>query len=162
MPFSLLDLEKNVTCDGMNFTHLTWLMLLLYLVKVETPKMHVNINLSLNVNYEMASKCTKLHWQFHKMFYKWTVISQHAFKVSVTSTHTWSQMVALLNNRSINNVLFRVKPSLHQAFLQVIDVTNLCFKHALLHNTPNFIIYRSFLMKLYDTFDAMFFGNISL
>jgi len=24
MPFSLLDLEKNCTCEGMNFTHLTW------------------------------------------------------------------------------------------------------------------------------------------
>jgi len=55
MPFSLLDLEKNVTCDGMNFTHLTWLMLLLYLVKVETPKMHVNINLSLNATKWLAN-----------------------------------------------------------------------------------------------------------
>ena len=45
----------------MNFTHLTWLMLLLYLVKVETPKMHVNINSAFNSNYETAVKCTKLH-----------------------------------------------------------------------------------------------------
>jgi len=38
--FSLLDLEMNGTCDSMNFTHLTKLMLLLhYLVKVRTPKM---------------------------------------------------------------------------------------------------------------------------
>jgi len=36
MQFSLLDLEMNVTCDIMNFTHLTWLVLLHYLVKVET------------------------------------------------------------------------------------------------------------------------------
>jgi len=61
MPFSLLDLEKNSTCDGMNFIHLTWLMLLHYLVKVETPKMHVNTNSSFNVNYKIAVKCTKLH-----------------------------------------------------------------------------------------------------
>jgi len=24
MLFSLLDLEKNTTCDGMNFAHLAW------------------------------------------------------------------------------------------------------------------------------------------
>jgi len=42
MPFSLLGLEKNSTCDGMNFTHLTWLLLLHCLIKVETPNVHVN------------------------------------------------------------------------------------------------------------------------
>jgi len=46
----MLDLEKNCTRDRMNFTHLTWLMLLHYLVKVETPKMHVNTNAAFNVN----------------------------------------------------------------------------------------------------------------
>jgi len=39
MQFSLLDLQMNVTCDIVNFTHLTWLVLLHYLVKVKTPKM---------------------------------------------------------------------------------------------------------------------------
>jgi len=42
MPFSPLDLKMNGTCDAidaMNFTHVTLLMLLCYLVKVETPKM---------------------------------------------------------------------------------------------------------------------------
>jgi len=50
---------------------------------------------------------------------------------------------------SLDNVLFKVNPSLRQAFLQVIDVTNLCFVglHALLHNTSNFITYRSISMK---------------
>ena len=80
MVFSLLDLEKKCTSDGMNLTHLTWLMLLHCIVKVETPKMHVNTN---------------------------------------------------------------------SAFLQVIDITNLCFVYVLLYNTPNFIIYRSISMKLY-------------
>jgi len=61
MPFSLLDLGKNSTCNGMNFTQLTSLMLLHYLVKVETPKMHVNTNSAFNVNYKIAVKCTKLH-----------------------------------------------------------------------------------------------------
>jgi len=66
MQFSLLDLEKNNTCDGMNFTHLTWLILLHDLVKSETPKMHVNTNSAFNVNYRIAIKCTKLQWQFQK------------------------------------------------------------------------------------------------
>jgi len=56
MPFSLLDLEKNCTCDSMNFSHLTWLMLLHYLVKVETPKMYANTNSAFNINYEIAVK----------------------------------------------------------------------------------------------------------
>jgi len=37
-----------------------------YLVKFETPKMHVNINSSFNVNFETAVRCTKLHRQFQK------------------------------------------------------------------------------------------------
>jgi len=54
------------------------------------------------------------------------------FKVSATSTHMRSQTVALLVNRSLDDVMFKVNPSLRKAFLQVIDVTNLCFVHALL------------------------------
>jgi len=50
MLFSLLDLEKNCTCEGVNFTHLTRLMLLHYLVKSETPKMHVNTYSAFTVN----------------------------------------------------------------------------------------------------------------
>jgi len=38
MQFSLLDLTMNGTCDGINFTHLIYLALLHYLVKVETVK----------------------------------------------------------------------------------------------------------------------------
>jgi len=34
---------------------------------------------------------------------------------------------------SIDDVLVRVKTSLHQAFSQVVDVVNLCFIHALLY-----------------------------
>jgi len=37
--FSMLDLQMNVTCDGMTFTHLTELVLLHYFVKDKTPKM---------------------------------------------------------------------------------------------------------------------------
>jgi len=58
-------------------------------------------------------------------------------------------------------MLFKVKPSLHQAFLDVTGVTDLYFVHTLLHNTPKFIIYRSISMN-YDIFDASFFGNIPL
>jgi len=39
MQLSLLELQSNDTCDVMNFTHLAWLVLLHYLVKVKTPKM---------------------------------------------------------------------------------------------------------------------------
>jgi len=60
MPFSLLDLEKNCTSKDMNLTHLSSLMLLHYLVKFETSKMHVNTNSAFNVNYEIAVKCIKL------------------------------------------------------------------------------------------------------
>ena len=67
-----------------------------------------------------------------------SVHHQHAYMISDCRT---------TGHRSLDNVLFKVNPSLHQAFLQVIDITNLCSVHALLHNTPNFIIYRSILMK---------------
>ena len=37
------------------------IMLLHYLVKFETPKMHVNTNSAFNVNYKIPVTCTKLH-----------------------------------------------------------------------------------------------------
>jgi len=73
-----------------------------------------------------------------------------------------SQVVMPMVSCSLNNILFKVKPSLYQVFLPVIDVMNLCFVHAFLHVTPNFIIYRFILMNLYNTSDAIFFGNIPL
>jgi len=61
-------------------------------------------------------------------------INKHSIMSKVSaSMHKRSQTVAPLVNLSLDNVLFKVKPSLHQAFLQVIDVMNLCFIHALLH-----------------------------
>jgi len=39
MQLSVLELQTNDTRDIMNFTHLTWLVLLHCLVKVKTPKM---------------------------------------------------------------------------------------------------------------------------
>jgi len=36
---------------------------------------------------------------------------------------------------SIDDVPVKVKTSLHRPFLQVVDVMNLCFMHALLYNT---------------------------
>ena len=46
-------------------------------------------------------------------------------------------MPTLLVNRSVDDVLVKVKPSLHKAFSQVVDIMNLCFIHALLYNTQN-------------------------
>jgi len=66
MPFSLLDLEKNIICDDMKFTHLAWLVLLHYLVKVETPKMHVNTTSAFNFKYKIAIKCTQFIDSFIK------------------------------------------------------------------------------------------------
>jgi len=71
MLFWLLDLEKNSTCDGMNLTHLTWLMLLDYLVKFETPKIHVNTNSAFNVNYKQPSNAPNYNDSFDKVFW-WT------------------------------------------------------------------------------------------
>jgi len=60
MPFSPLHLGMNDTHHGVNLAHLTYLMLLHYLVKVETLKIHVNTNLAFNVNYEITIKGIKL------------------------------------------------------------------------------------------------------
>jgi len=43
----------------------------------------------------------------------------------------------LLVFRSVDDILVRVKPSLHQAFSQVFNVMNLYFTYALLYNTRN-------------------------
>jgi len=104
-------------------------MLLHYLVKVEKPKMHVNTTLAFNVNYKIVVTCIKLHWQFHKICWWVTQMSEHVFNVSTTSMHTWSQMVT----QALMMFLSKSK-QLHRAFLQVF-VMNLCFMHAFLHNT---------------------------
>jgi len=39
------DLEQNVMCDAINFTHVTQLMFLHHLMKFESAKMHVNTKL---------------------------------------------------------------------------------------------------------------------
>jgi len=41
-----------------------------------------------------------------------------------------------LVNRSVDDVLVKVKPRLHQAFSQVVDVMNFYFVNVLLYNTP--------------------------
>jgi len=58
-------------------------------------------------------------------------MSEYVFKVSTTNTHM------LLVFRSVDDVLVRVKPSLHQAFSQVFSVMNVYFIHALVYNTRN-------------------------
>jgi len=47
----------NDTCEGMKVIHLTQLLLLHYLVKVDKPKMHVNTTSAFNVNYKIAVTC---------------------------------------------------------------------------------------------------------
>jgi len=52
-------------------------MLLHYLVKFETPKMHVNATSAFNVNYILAVTWIKLHWQFHKNILVNNIINTH-------------------------------------------------------------------------------------
>jgi len=59
-------------------------------------------------------------------------MSEHAFKVSTTRLHAH---VISDGHASIDDVLVKVETSLHQAFLQIVDVYNLCFMHTLLYNT---------------------------
>jgi len=83
--------------------------------------MHVNTTSSFNVKYRIllySSNYFDSFIKFSSESYKWTLISEHVFKASITSMHTSSQMATL--NRSVDNVLVKVKPSLHQAFLQVV------------------------------------------
>jgi len=51
--FSLLDFKINDACEVINFTHLTNLTLLHYLVKFVT-RMHVNTTSASNVKYKIA------------------------------------------------------------------------------------------------------------
>jgi len=68
-------------------------MLLHYLVKVETPKMHVNTTSPFNVNYKIAVSllyASNFIDSFIKCFgesCKWTFMSEHVFNVSTTNTH---------------------------------------------------------------------------
>jgi len=54
----------------------------------------------------------------------------------VQSVHHQHAHMILDGHASIDDVLVKVKTSLHQAFLQVVDIMNLCFVYALLYNTP--------------------------
>ena len=60
-------------------------------------------------------------------------IQVRAFAQSVHHQH--AHMI-VDGHASIDDVPVKVKTSLHQAFLQVVDVMNLCFIYALLYITP--------------------------
>jgi len=53
----------------------------------------------------------------------------------VQSVHHQHAHMISDGHASIDYVPVKVKTNLHQAFLQVVDVMNLCFMHALLYNT---------------------------
>jgi len=56
-------------------------------------------------------------------------------RACVQSVHHYHAHMISDGHASIDDVPVKVKTtSLHQAFLQVIDVTNLCFMHTLLYN----------------------------
>jgi len=54
----------------------------------------------------------------------------------VQSVHHQHAHMISDGHASIDDVLVKVKQSLHQAFSQVVDIVNLCFIQALLYNTP--------------------------
>jgi len=75
-------------------------------------------------------------------------------------------MVTPLVNRSVDDVLVS-QTKFASSFLQVVDVMNLCFIHALLYKTPNTLNLRHVMTLVHfyeamthDTSDAIFFGNI--
>jgi len=79
-------------------------------------------------------------------------------------THRWCQTVAHTGQSQPQWCFVERQTKFASSILQVIGATihKSLFLLALLHNIPNFIIYRSVSMKLYNTFDAIFFGNIAL
>jgi len=58
-------------------------------------------------------------------------------RACVQSVHHQHTHMISDGHASIEELPVKVKTSLHQACLQVVDVMNLCFTHALLYNTPN-------------------------
>jgi len=58
-------------------------------------------------------------------------------RACVQSVHHQHEHMISHGHASISGVGAKVKISLHQAFLQVVDVMSYCFIHALLYNTIN-------------------------
>jgi len=56
-------------------------------------------------------------------------------RACVESVHHHHAHMISGGRASIDDVPAKVKTSLHQAFLQAVNVTNLCFMYALLYNT---------------------------
>ena len=64
-------------------------------------------------------------------------INEHSCQSMCSSVHHQQAHMISVDHAIINDVLVKVKTSLHQAFSQVVDVMNFCFIHALLCNTPD-------------------------
>ena len=150
----------NDTREGVNFTQLTQLMLLLYLVKGENRKCTWT-----QLQLLMLTTCIKLHRQFHKMCW-WVIQMNIHFRACLQSVHHQHALMISDGHVSIDDIPVKVWTSLYQAFLQVVDVMNLCFMHALLYNThiSKFQAHDDPgpLWWSYDTCDAIFFGNSPL
>jgi len=166
MPFSLLDVKMNGTCDGVYFTCLNYLVLLHYLVKIETPKMQTNRNSYSNINYKTAIKCINLlstdSFIICDKSYKWT--SEHAFKVSATRTHTWSQMVmphtaaSIMSSSKSNRICVKRFCRSSMSWIFVL-YTHCC-------TIPQITKYKAHdhgaFQQSYDKSGATVFGNIPL
>jgi len=151
------------------WTSFTSSIQLLYLVKVQTPKVHVNTTSAFNVNHKIAITCIKLHWQFHEMF--WCIINEHSFQSMCSKcpppacTHDLKTVMPLVN-RSIKSFLSTSNRVCIKRFCRssiswiIVSYTNCCitpkgskFKA---HDDPGPLWWSC------NTFDAILFRNLSV
>ena len=70
----------------------------------------------------------------------WWWSLQHLLKVPATSTHSRMKTLMPLVDRSVDDVLIKMSPLLHQPFLQMIDVTNSCLADMVLQHWPDLVV----------------------
>jgi len=73
----------------------------------------------------------------------------------VQSVHHQHAHMISDGHTSVDDVPVKVKTSSHQSFLQVVDVMNLCFMHAMLYNTHISSLNMTHIMTLAHFDEAM-------
>ena len=66
---------------------------------------------------------------------------KHVFKMSASRTHACFESHTPLVNGCVDDVLFNAAPNVQQTLSQ-FNISNLCLVDALLHCSPDFVIYR--------------------
>jgi len=98
--------------------------------------MHVDTTSAFNINYRITLRAS----YYIDSFIKYVAVNhmnEHSCqsRACVQSVHHQNAHMISDGHSRIDHVPVKVKTSLHQAFLQVVDVMNHCFMHALLYNT---------------------------